>query len=183
MKISYQIKEEDYLTHQLYTASQSKRVKRRRLVFWLIVPFAYALLAYLLYFNYRQLRMSYTIGGLATFWLLAYPFYSRWNYKRHYSKHINEHMKGQFDQVVTLELGKEFVTIQDAKGNNSNITYSSVKEIVELPELFLIRLETSSSIILPKREFRDIKELQKFLGLIVTKHKTKFRKDIKWKWR
>lgn len=123
------------------------------------------------------------MGGLALFWLIFYPFYSKWNYKRHYTKHINENLKGQFDQVVNMELGNEFVTIRDAKGNNSNITYDSLKEIIELPEHFLIRLATSSSIILPKREFKNIKELQKFLGLIVTRHKTPFKKDVQWKWR
>lgn len=183
MKISYQIKEGDYLTHQLYTASKSNSIKRKRRVFWFIVPFAYGLFGYLSYFDFKQPNIAYVMGGLALFWLIFYPFYSKWNYKRHYTKHINENLKGQFDQVVNMELGNEFVTIRDAKGNNSNITYDSLKEIIELPEHFLIRLATSSSIILPKREFKNIKELQKFLGLIVTRHKTPFKKDVQWKWR
>lgn len=183
MKISYEIKEQDYLTHQLYTASASKLVKRKRLTFWLIVPISYGILAYLSYFNFKQLNMAYVMGGLALFWLCTYPFYSRWNYKRHYKKHINENLKRQFDQVVNLELRDQHLTITDTKNNSSNITFNSLKEVVELPEHFLVRLESNSSIILPKREFADIKELQKFLGLIVTKHKVPFRKDIKWKWR
>jgi hypothetical protein len=158
-------------------------VKRKRLVFWLIVPFAYAIFGYLAYFDFRQPNMAYVMAGLAGFWLITYPFYSRWNYKRHYRKHINEHLKGQFDQVVNLEINDQHLTILDAKGNNSNITYASIKEIVELPHHFLIRLATGSSIILPKREFKEIKELQKFLGLIITKQKVPFNKDDKWKWK
>ncbi|CAG5081625.1 YcxB family protein [Parvicella tangerina] len=183
MKISYQIKEEDYLTHQLYTASKTKKIRRKRIVFWLIVPVAYASAGYLSYFQFRQHNVGLVMFGLAIFWLLFYPFYSRWNYKRHYRNHIQKHLKGQFDQVVSLELGDNRLIIQDAKGNNSNIKYVSVKEIVELPDHFLIRMQTNSSIIFPKREFKDIKELQKFLGLIVTRHKVSFRKDVKWKWR
>lgn len=183
MKISYKIKEEDYLTHQLYTASQSKLVKRKRFIFWLIVPFAYGVFGFLSYFDFRQPNIAYVMAGLALFWLVIYPFYSRWNYKRHYSKHINEHLKGQFDQMVDLELTDKNVSIQDAKGNRSEITFESLKEIVELPDHFFIRLENNSSIILPKNEFKNIKELQKFLGLIVTKHKAPFRKDVKWRWK
>jgi len=183
MKISYKIKEVDYLTHQLYTASKSKLVKRKRFIFWFIVPLAYGLFGYLAYFDFRQYDVSYVMGGLGIFWLVCYPFYSRWNYKRHYSKHINEHLKGQFDQIVNLELGDEHVSIHDAKGNNSNIAYSSLKEIVELPNHFMVRMESNSSIILPKREFKNIKDLQKFLGLIVTKQNVPFRKELKWKWR
>lgn len=97
MKISYQIKEEDYLIHQLYTASKSRIIKRKRIVFWLMVPIAYASFAYLTYFQFRQYDVGYFMGGQALFWLVLYPFYSKWNYKRHYRKHINEHLKGQFD--------------------------------------------------------------------------------------
>lgn len=183
MQISYQIKEEDYLTHQLYTASKSKAIKRKRFVFWLIAPLAYASMGYLSYFQFRQYDVGMVMGGLSIFWLITYPFYSRWNYKRHYSKHIKKHLKEQFDQQVSLELADKHLVISDAKDNSNKIAFSTLKEIVELPDHFLIRLAASSSIILPKREFKEIKELQKFLGLIVTRHKVPFRKDIKWKWR
>lgn len=183
MKISYQIKEDDYLVHQLYTASKSRSIKRKRIVFWLIVPLAYASLGYLTYFQFRQHDVGYVMAGLSMFWLIVYPFYSSWNYKRHYRKHINKHLKGQFDQIVNLELGTDYISIQDAKQNRSNIVFSSLKEIVEIPSHFLIRLSNSSSIILPKREFTDIKELQKFLGLIVTRHKIVFKKEANWKWK
>lgn len=183
MKISYQIKEGDYLTHQLYTVSKSKPIRRKRLLFWLIAPIAYASFGYISYFQLRQYDVGMVMGGLAIFWLIAYPFYSKWNFKRHYSKHIKTHLKDQFDQTVALELGDKHLIIKDAKDNSSNIAFDSLKEIVELPDHFLIRLAANSSIILPKREFEEIQELQKFLGLIVTRHNTPFRKDLKWKWR
>lgn len=183
MILQYKIREEDYLTHQLYMASKSKSIKRKRITFWIIVPFAYALFAYLSYFDFRQPNMAYVMVGLAFFWFILYPFYSKWNYKRHYSKHINENLKGQFDQLVKLELNDQNISIKDEKGNKSEISFPTLKEIIEIPEHFLIKLTSNSSIILPKKEFSDIKEVQKFLGLIVKRHNIPFCKETQWKWK
>ncbi|MCB9195098.1 MAG: YcxB family protein [Flavobacteriales bacterium] len=183
MEINYHIKEIDYLTHQLYNASRNKRLKKKRNFIWLVIPFIYGGFGYMAYFHLKQPNLGKGFMILGSFWLVTYPFYSRWNYKRQYRNHIKDNLKAKIDQKVTLIESPSHIIIKDQQDNQSKIAYESLKEIVELPQHFLILLNTNSAIILPKDEFKDIKELQLFLGRMVKNHKVKFSKELNWKWR
>lgn len=182
MQISYQIKEEDYLVHQLYKASKDKKLRRKRISTWILITLLYAALGYTCYFHLRQYDLGMGFGILAVFWLATYIFYAKWSYKRKLAKHIRQHLKSQMDQKVILQRTPSNLSIEDQKNNKSNIPYSSIKEMIELPSHFLITTQKGSALMIPKIQFSDRRKLLIFLGYLVKDHQVNFKKELDWKW-
>lgn len=180
--ITYIIKESDYLTYQLFAASKSKSVNRRRKIGWFLVPTIYIVFGVLSFILGNQKNIAIVFGGLAFFWLMIFPFYSRWVYKQKYRKYIKQNHKEMFDRPVTLSIRDNKIHITDDK-NESFISYSEIMMIAEIDTHLFIRLKTGSSIIIPKEHISDFVMLAKLIQQISKSTGLKLHKDLKWKWK
>ncbi len=180
MTLQYTIDENDFLTHQLYIASKSERIRKIRKRGRMIVSIAYALMALLFYIQGKNSLMIIFLI-LALCWFIINPFFERKKYVRHYKKFIAECYKTRIGRMATLTINNEgFVTKDD--GGESKIIATETEEIVEIPFLFLIRLKTGQSLIIPKNKISNVDEVRLMLKELAGLLKINYIDEDNWKW-
>ena len=101
MELNYVIAEEDYIIFNLFTASKSKAIKKKRKSSWIYVTLTFVMLSGLFFESHNSvLGYSFLILGILT--LLFYPLYLKSYYKKFY---INYHCcpaKMGFKNAVTF---------------------------------------------------------------------------------
>lgn len=180
MRIEYTLDKNDFLEYQLFAASQSDRIKRKRRRNRLLVPVVYFFLG--IWFLYSG-NYPIAIIGLcfAVLWFLFYPFRERRLYIKHFKAFVEENHKNNFGKPVTVELGDDTIFAKDS-GSESKILTSELKEINEIPSLIVLGLKSGNSLIISKNvsdlnAVRDrLKELSE--SLIVPY----YTKDL-WQWK
>lgn len=101
MKLEYTLNFSDFLEYQLYTSSKSKLHKKNRNKSRIIVPIIYIFLSALVFY-FKGITLAIVFFVFATSWYLFYPLYSKWKYKTHFNKHIQEHYKNRIGKQATL---------------------------------------------------------------------------------
>lgn len=180
MTLHYTIDENDFLTHQLYIASKSERIRKIRKRGKMTVSIAYALMALLFYIQEKTLLMIIFLI-MALCWFIINPFFERKKYVRHYKKFIAECYKTRIGRMATLTINNEgFVTKDD--GGESKIIATETEEIVEIPSLFLIRLKTGQSLLIPKNKISNVDEVKETLIDLAGFLKISYNVEDNWKW-
>jgi hypothetical protein len=180
MRIKYSLDASDYLKFQLFLASRSKQVKRRRNFTRWFIPILYILMS-LVFFGIEQPITMIVFAALAIIWFFLYPIYSRNRYLRYYRKHIQEHHSSNFNKDFFIET-KEDEFYLEAEEANSNIKYSAVKNIFDLSSHYLIQLKPGSVVILPV-EKTDAKDLNSLIEEISLKSKIAVQDMKIWRWK
>ena len=181
MTIDYKIDENDLLTHQLFVASKSDRIKKRRQRSKVIVPliyFAFGLLS--LFEDMFSLTIIFFIIGLL--WFFIYPHWERRHYIKHYKGFIKENYKGRVGKSATLEFNNDFIIAKD-NGSESKVLTTEIEEINEIPATIFVRLKGGQSFILPKDKIANIDNVKARLKDLATYLKIKYDIDEKWEWK
>ncbi len=178
MKLEYKLNADDFLTHQLYSSSKSESQKKSRNRARIIWPIVYTLFGLFLYYRDDTVLGPIMFSGLGILWLLFYPTYSKWRYKKHFEKHVHENYKNMIGQTVEFEFSMETVTIKDHT-SESSIKVSELKTFVETRNHFFITLTTGLSIIIPKRV---VENLPAFF-LKMEDLKVDYLDELNWVWK
>lgn len=180
MKIEFSLDLKDYLEHQLYTASKSKRISNKKRNTWLILTASIIILAF---FNFNKedklLFYYFLVFALITF--IFYPFYQRKQYKTHYTKHIEEHYFNRFGQESTLNFEEECIASNDANFE-TKMNYVAFEELNEIKNYYFIKLKTGGSIIIPKNKLKNSEEFHKEINKIADTFNWKKNVELDWKW-
>ena len=155
MKLEYSLTNEDFLEHQLYEASKSKRVKSKRFKTRIITPIIYLILGLVSFASGYKILFPLIMFLFAILWYLFYPTRSRKIHIKHYNNHIKDTYKNRINKPIEIEFNKDYVYIED-NGSESKIKTSELKSLIELKNHFLIKLKTDLSLIVPKREINNI---------------------------
>ncbi|WP_338793783.1 YcxB family protein [Bernardetia sp. Wsw4-3y2] len=178
MKIEYTLQEEDFLEYQLYTTSKSESIRKKRLLSKFAVPALYVLLGVFFYFydnNKNAILICIFLGAL---WLLIYPFYSKYRYKRFYLNHIKKKYTDRLDHVDALKLGNNNYFYIKEQGEEGKIKTSDISKLIELKEHFFLQTKKGGAIILPKTYILNIDGFkQKIADLEID-----YVDDTAWKW-
>ncbi|MFM2386952.1 MAG: hypothetical protein RL660_1709 [Bacteroidota bacterium] len=150
MTITYTIGENDYLSYQLFAASQSERIKKKRRRSRLMTPIGYIILA-LLFFLKGSVTISIGLLCVALLWFLVYPIWESRHYVNHYKNYIKENYHARFDKPGTLEINKDYCIAKDDASESKFLT-TEIAQIQEIPSIILIALKGGQSIILPKEK-------------------------------
>jgi Ca2+/Na+ antiporter len=168
---------DDFLQFQLFTASQSPSIAKRRNRNRIMVSLLYVVIA-LTTFLRGQLNFAVVILVFSGLWFVLYPLYSAWYYKRHYSKHIDEHYKEKIGSSSQLSISCHGL---EAEGNaiSGSIAFNGMGKLFEIPGYFFLQVETGDYLIFPKSNEETaefVQELEKAAGLTreVLEH---------WKWK
>jgi len=181
LKLEYALNSEDHVTFQLYTASKSKRIKKKRKKTKYRLPLIYLVLALIVFFAGKiSLSMAFVLIGIL--WYFFYPKYEKKHFEKHYSSLVEENFKSDIDPKITIELTETIINTSDQNGNSS-IKIEAIKEIDELGEYFFIRLKLGTVLILPKSKIENIKEFEDWLNLIIEKYGIIKNVDLDWKWK
>lgn len=189
MILKYSIGADDFLNFQLFTASESPIVKRRRLKSKL--AFAILYIAFGLFFvvDSKWIYAS-TFFALAIAWFFLYPKREKRMYERNYKNFILENYRNRFDKEATMEITDGYIQTKDGV-NKGKALLSEVSEIVEMPTATYIRLSTAQTFMLPydRIEFPENSDVQSVDEMIVKLKEIADKNDLKytnlldWKWR
>jgi hypothetical protein len=180
MELKYHLVLEDFLTHQLFQASKSKRIRFKRLRNWLLPVLLYGISA-AAFFLAQNKTSAITFFLLALFWLFFYPWYSKLHYRNHYRKHLEEHYTHRIGVSGTLKQDEENLYVEE-ESSDGRISYKLIQSIIELPDLFLLKLKNGSGLMLPKKRLEK-DDLASFLKGIVKNTGLKIIDETSWKWK
>lgn len=181
MTIEYNISEEDFLNYHLFIASQSERVKKKRLRNKIIVPIIYIVFSlFFLYDNNIVLAIGFSILGIL--WFFLYPKWERWYYIKHYRKFIAEHLGTRIDKSVSLELNSDYFFMKDS-GSKGKVSTSEIKVVNELKDIILVQLKSGHSIILPKNKIISTDQVKSFLHELTQRLGVKYNKYLNWQFK
>ncbi|MDD2981890.1 MAG: hypothetical protein PHQ74_00745 [Crocinitomicaceae bacterium] len=189
MILKYSIGADDFLNFQLFTASESPVVKRRRLKSKL--AFAILYIAFGLFFvvDSKWVYAS-TFFVLAILWFFFYPLREKRMYERNYKNFILENYRNRFDKEATMEITNAYIQTKDGV-NKGKALLSEVSEIVEMPTAIYLRLNTAQTFMLPydRIEFlesSDVKNTQEMIlkfKEIANLNQLKYTDLTNWKWK
>lgn len=178
MKIEYTLKEDDFLEYQLYTTSKSATIQKKRLLSKFVVPALYVLVGVFFYFydnNKNAILICIFLGAL---WLLIYPFYSKYRYKRFYLNHIKKNYTDKLDHVDALKLGNNNYFYIKEQGKEGKIKTSEAEKLIELKDHFFLQMKKGGAIIIPKSYVLNTEAFkQKIADLNID-----YLNETKWRW-
>lgn len=177
MTIEYQINEQDFLDFQLFTASQSDRINKKKKNGWILLTVGSIIISIYFYLN-QDITLSIYFGLIALACGFFYPRYFRWRYKKHYKTYIKENYSKRFGQTEYLEINSDSIYSKDKTGEGK-INISEIEKVDETNKHFFLKISTGLSLIIPKDGLENSDDLRtKFesLGLIVNNM-------INWEWK
>lgn len=181
MTIELKIDENDYLNYQLFVASQSKTIKRKRNRNKIIIPILYLLIGTSGFYN-NSIFMGIVFCIFAVLWFFLYPLWERNNYIKHYKNFIQENYKDAFGKSAFLEISDKTIFIKDEVSDSKLLT-SEIKEIYEIPTSIYIRMKAGKTLILPKSKIPSIQELKSELIRLSSVLKINYISDENWVWK
>ena len=95
---------------------------------------------------------------------------------------MNENYKERFGRKVTTRFENDFIYTYD-NGNEGKISITEVEEINEIPLLFLVKLKTGQSLIIPKNKIGNLSEIKSGLKDFAVKLSCRYTEEPEWKWR
>ena len=181
MLAEYYIEENDFLDYQLYTASKSSLIRKKRLRNKVLVPVVY--LAFGLLFIYLQNNITAVMfSAVGVLWFFLYPLWERNRYVSYYRKYIRENHKERFGRKVSIRFEKDYIYTHD-NGNEGKISTYEIEEINDIPKLILLKLKTGQSLIIPKNKIADLNDLIAGLKEQAVALKVRFNTEPEWKWK
>jgi len=181
MEIDVKLEHADYLTYQLFTASMSKHIQKRRKIEWLLSTLFFLFLCFLFFLTQNRMLFFY-FAALTILCLIFYPKYSRWRYKKHYSKYMKNVFSNNFGKIAHIKFTPDNIETSDNE-SELKIKYSQVKDVSEITTHFFIHLNSGSSIIIPKKKSAEINHIQNYLKTLCKEKGLKYNTYPNWKWK
>lgn len=180
MILNYALDENHYLAHQLYIASKSERIIKKRFKNRIIVPIIYVLFGILLY-TIENITLAIVFVLFAVLWYFVYPIWERKRYVNHYKAFIKENFGSKLNHVATVELGCDFIHTVD-NGSESKVSTNEVLEFIEISSVFFVKIDGGQCLIIPKENSSDVEAIKlrlKELGNILN---VPYSEELNWKW-
>lgn len=180
MRLNYRLSENDYLQHQLYLASISKRIenKRKGNYFWIINFFAAtAVIAFILKNN--SLTILSIIFAVVT--AIFYPCYERRYYEKHYKKYIKENYPDKSDENSYVEFLDNKVVIHNDH-LETKLDYIKFDRIIEIENYIFIRIG-ATSLIVPKERIENVDMVRDYLKTLAKTLSKDYIENLNWKWK
>lgn len=177
MTLEYKIDEQDFLDFQLFTASKSDRINKKKRNGWILLTIGSIVVALYFYLN-ENVAMTIYFGLVAIACGLFYPKYFKWKYKKHYKTYIKENYSKRFGQIEALEINNDYIFSKDKTGEGK-INISEIERVDETDNHFFLKISTGLSLIIPKKELENVDELRenfKEIGLTVNN-------ETNWTWK
>ncbi len=176
----YTLDKNDFLVHQLYIADTNPRIRKKKMRNKWILTATYAGIAILFLFIGKNFAATAFLM-LSGVWWLFFPKYERRRYFKHYSDYIHDNYKERFEKKVRISFESDKISSSDDLGKGE-MSYKSLKEIIELSNHYLIRLSSGMTLILPLQKMESAQDLSETLKEIAETRQIKYTKDTDWKW-
>ena len=125
--------------------------------------------------------LAYYFMTLSIICLFFYPFYTKWRYKKHYQKHIEENYKNKIGLLWEISFDQEYLTTKDRTGEGK-IKLTEIESIHEIKEDMFIKFSTGETLIIPARN-PDFESFRKELETTLADSRIQWNKEYKWRWK
>lgn len=175
MEYHYTLEEEDFLDFQLFTASQSLQIAKKRRKQWILLTSIPLLFALSFYFQRNMALVNY-FSVIAVIFSVFYPTYFKWRYIQHYKSYNQENYAQRFGQPITLKIYTDYIFSKDQSGE-SKINRSEIEGVDEIQRLIFIKISNGHALVIPKHKINitSLKHDFKRLNLEIKEH-------LNWKW-
>jgi hypothetical protein len=180
LNINFTVSAEDFLNHQLFIASRSERIRKKRAKLKYTVPVLYLLFGVVLLLGSRFVLGGIMVG-VSILWYLFYPKWERTSYVKHYKNVIDDYFKDNINSEMSVDL-QEDVIHGVSNGTESRLETKGIQEFVEAPTAFYILLSGGQSIILPKQNLQDEAAVKAKLQAIAAHVQIPFEIALNWTW-
>ena len=172
MKFTFEIRENDVLNSQLFTASKLSR-KNHHVLLTAIA----AVMTIVFYLS--QDFVNALVACLTTiFFALFYSKVVRWRHKKLYEKIAKKSYSELSDHTIEIELGEEVILMKNCIGE-TKLNVSTISQVYEIQKYYFIRISPVSTLMIPKRAVDDEQGLKdKFASLNLPVNT-----DLDWQWR
>ena len=176
MNYQYTIKEKDLLGFQIYTASKSERINRKKNAGRIIMTLISVFLLFNFYSASNTAMTIYFSIVTITIWVL-YPRYFKWRYTKLYSNFIIENYASMFNQIEFIEIQKNHLLIKNNTGEGK-VKISEVERVIEVQNYLYVKFTVGTALITPKDQvsnYSEIIECYKALNIPCID-------ELNWKW-
>jgi hypothetical protein len=180
-KPSMTLDENDYLTYQLYTASKTPRVRKARIRSWILTTVTFSCLTYL-FFESSNNFLGYYFLAASVITLILYPVYSRWRYRRHYLRYIQDTYKNKLGEESTLEITEDIIVTKDKTGEG-RINTTEIEAINEIKDFFFIKMKTGESLIISKVKTGNLDNIKRQIKSLTESKGIKHNVELDWQWK
>lgn len=181
MKLEYSLEKNDYVTFQLFAASKSCGIIKKRRNNKIILPLIYLGLA-IISFLIEGIGLSIIFLIIGLLWFLFYPAYERKKYFKHYDKYIEENYKNKFGKVETLYFEEDYVLYKDYIGEGK-LFLSEVEELNEIGKYFFLKFNSGVSLIIPKVKIDNLEQFSQYIKSLVSRLNRKHKIELNWEWK
>lgn len=178
MNINYKLTNLDFLEYQLYASSKSESHNKKRIYNRIIFSILYLLYGIYLTTKEKNYIGVIVFGVLAILWYVFYPKYSKWRYKKHFEKHVEENYKNRINKLVEIDINENSLNVKDFS-SESKINGTELKELIETKNHFFMKLTTDLSLIIPKHAIENITEFKK----LVMDLGAEYVDELLWEWK
>ena len=169
---------EDFLRYQLFSASQSKRIRNKKTRSWIFLSVSFFVIGLI---QITTSSISYWFFGLSVITFIFYPLYQRREYRKHYENHIDDNYKNRVGVESKLGFDGGYI-VSIADNQEGRIKISEIEEINEIADNLFIRVKTGESIIIPSR-LSEYNEFKIQLADLITEMDIEWKRQLDWKWK
>lgn len=176
MNYQYLIKEKDLLEFQVYTASKSERINRKKKAGRIIMTLI-ALFLVLNFYSANNTAMTIYFSIVAIAIWVFYPRYFKWRYTKLYSNFIQENYAGRVDQTEYVEIHKDYIFVKDNTGEGK-VKIDEIESIIETPNSLFVKFTMGTALVTPKDQVSNYSEIsEQFQALNI-----EYIDELNWKW-
>jgi len=181
MQLQFKLEKDDFLTYQLFAASKSEQIRKRRRRTRIMLILTWILFVVAFYFLDGR-RFAVIFGTVYLLVLATYPFRERRLYRRHYEKHVEEILKNRFGKGITLILEEDKILEQDYMGESS-VLLSELEQVDEIPDYFFLKFNSGIALIIPKHGLEEREAFESYLKGLEQRLNIKHNIYPDWKWK
>ncbi|NRT13934.1 hypothetical protein HNP99_000259 [Flavobacterium sp. 28A] len=182
MTLIYKIDEKDYLIYQLFTASKSDNIKKKRQKSKIMIPLIYFTFGLFYSFYNTNYALGVIFFIISCLWYFLYPIWEKRHYIKHYKKFIAENYKDSIGREINFEIDNEFL-FASSNGSESKIITTEIVEINEIPSSIFIKLKSGQSFIFPKSKIANINQVKTRLTTLAAHLNINYKDDPQWEWK
>lgn len=181
MTIEFTLIKEDLLQLQLFMASISEQVRKARRKTHLLIPVIYMIFAAVLLIT-TDWFLGIVFISVGVVWYFVYPSYQAKQYKKVYSKHVDESQIKRTLQPTELTFEDEYITGKDYSGE-SKFKINIVERIDEVRDYCFLKLNSGSGLVIPVSRLSDREGFVEYLKNMAAKNGIEYKVDMEWKWK
>ncbi|HYG50203.1 MAG TPA: hypothetical protein VD905_04830 [Flavobacteriales bacterium] len=171
---------DDYLTHQLFIASKSASIAKKRRRNKLVVSFLFAA-AGATFFATGNIPLGSALLTIGILWFVFYPVWEAKQFTKQMHNMLLENFKTPPNNQTTITLNKDVILIHD-ETNKTSIKTGLVTLIVEIPSLILVRFSDGRSFLVPKNKTENLEDFENGLRELARQLNIKYTEEPEWRW-